>query len=58
MNIFVRFIFRLLPNELVEELNDVIMSELDKRGLIVWQDDIDSGAVVWGEDLDNNELLN
>ena len=50
MNIFVRFIFRLLPNELVEELNDVIMDELGERGLIVWQEDIDSGAVIWGEE--------
>ncbi len=50
MNIFVRFIFRLLPNELVEKLNDVIMDEHGERGLIVWQDDIDSGAVIWGEE--------
>lgn len=60
MNIFVRFIFRLLPDELVEDLNDVIMDELDERGLIIWQDDIDSGAVIWAEDLEriNKELLN
>lgn len=51
MNIFVRFIFRLLPNEFVEEVNAVSLDELDERGLIVWQDDIDSGAVVWGEDI-------
>lgn len=60
MNIFVRFIFRLLPDEFVEDLNDVIMDELDERGLIIWQDDIDSGTVVWAEDLEriNKELLN
>lgn len=55
MNIFVRFIFRLLPNEFVEELNDVIMDELGERGLIIWQDDIDSGAVVWEEDIETLE---
>lgn len=52
MNIFLRFFLRLLPNEFVEELNAVSLDELDDRGLIIWVDDIESGAVAWSEDLD------
>lgn len=55
MNIFVRFIFRLLPNEFLEEINDVAMDKLGERGLILWQDDIDSGAVAWEEDIETLE---
>lgn len=51
MNIFVRFFFRLLPNEFVEQLNAVSLDELDERGLILWDEDIESGAVVWSEDV-------
>ncbi|MEH2411899.1 hypothetical protein [Nostoc sp.] len=27
----------------------VILDELDERGLIIWEDDIENGAVRWAE---------
>lgn len=58
MNTFIRFIFRLLPDEFVEEINTVSLDELDERGLIIWADDVDSGAIIFAEDLEkiNNSL--
>lgn len=36
MNILIRFLFRLLPDAFIEELNAVSLNELDVCGLIVW----------------------
>ncbi|MCC5661207.1 hypothetical protein LC608_30450 [Nostoc sp. XA010] len=58
MNTFFRFIFHLLPDSFIEQVNETSLNELDNRGLIVWEQDVESGAVIWSEDLDNNELLN
>ena len=41
MSIFIRFIFRLLPDAFVEEVNAVSLDELDERGLIVWAIDVE-----------------
>jgi len=59
MNSFIRFLFRFLPDEFVEEVNAVSLDELDDRGLIIWADDVNSGAVIWAEEMDkdNNELF-
>ncbi|MBE9106262.1 hypothetical protein IQ229_15370 [Nostoc cf. edaphicum LEGE 07299] len=60
MNSFIRFLFRFLPDSFIEEVNAASLDELDNRGLIIWADDVDSGAVIWAEEMDkdNNELLN
>jgi hypothetical protein len=47
MNSFIRFLFRLLPDEFLEQVNAHSLDELDDRGLIIWADDVDSGAVIW-----------
>lgn len=54
MNTFIRFFIRLLPNEFVEEVNAISLDELDQRGLIIWDSDVESGAVVWSENLEKN----
>lgn len=60
MNTFIRFSLRLLPDEFVEELNAVSLDELDTCGLILWAEDVDSGAIIFAEDVEriNNQLLN
>lgn len=54
MNIFIRFFIRLLPTEVIEELNDFTHDELHERGLIIYPEDIETGAVICAEDLDKN----
>jgi hypothetical protein len=39
MEVLIRFIIRVLPDEIVEILNAESLDELDKRGLIIWADD-------------------
>jgi hypothetical protein len=41
MSIFIRFIFRILPDAFVEEVNAVSLDELDARGLIIWAIDVE-----------------
>lgn len=36
MNILIRFLFRLLPDAFIEELNAVSLNEPDVREVIVW----------------------
>ncbi|MEH2177989.1 hypothetical protein [Nostoc sp.] len=49
-----------MPDAFVEEVNTISLDELNERGLIIWVEDLDSGAVILAEDLEpiNNELLN
>jgi uncharacterized protein with NAD-binding domain and iron-sulfur cluster len=35
-----RLIIRILPDFIVEEINDRSLKELDRRGLIIWADEI------------------
>lgn len=39
MSILIRLIVRLLPSVLLEEIQDIGLQELDRRGLIIWADD-------------------
>lgn len=47
MRIFIRFIFRILPDAFVEELNAVSLDELDARRLIIWAEDVEE----WRDEL-------
>ena len=47
MSIFIRLIFRLLPDKFVEEVNAVSLEELDARGLIIWAEDVEE----WRDEL-------
>lgn len=47
MRIIIRFIFRLLPDKFVEEVNSVSLDELDARGLIIWAEDVEE----WRDEL-------
>lgn len=41
MNTFIRFVFHLLPDWFLEEINAVSLDELDERVLIVWAKDVE-----------------
>jgi hypothetical protein len=47
MRTLIRFIFRLLPDKFVEEVNAVSLDELDARGLIIWALDVEE----WRDEL-------
>jgi hypothetical protein len=47
MRTLIRFIFRLLPDKFVEEVNAVSLDELDARGLIIWVEDVEE----WRDEL-------
>ncbi|MGF1979803.1 MAG: hypothetical protein RMY30_030035 [Nostoc sp. CmiSLP01] len=36
MKVLMKLLMRILPDEVVEEINAVSLDELDKRGLIIW----------------------
>jgi hypothetical protein len=46
MSIFIRNTFRFLADALVKKVNAVSLDEIDKCGLIILADDIDSGAII------------
>lgn len=52
MNTFIRFVFHLLPDWFLEEVNAVSLDELDERGLIIWAEDVDSGAIIFTDDVE------
>lgn len=38
----IQLIVSLIPDSLLEELNSETLNELDKRGLIIWEKDLNS----------------
>lgn len=39
MKALITLLMRILPDEVVEEINAVSLDELDKRGLIIWAEE-------------------